>query len=151
VTVRDARTARTPDSSVVTTTVRILSPFVLTFALFTLFHGTSSVGGGFQGGVVAAAVVVTLAFAFGVRATAAWLSPGRLVALAAAGPVAFVAVALAGVAAGGAFLQFDVLPIPKPSVYATEAIELGIGATVGAVVVVLFVNLADRSPGGDRS
>ncbi|MCT9097944.1 MnhB domain-containing protein [Haloarchaeobius sp. HME9146] len=138
----------TPDSPVVTTTVRVLAPFVLTFALFTLFHGTKSVGGGFQGGVVAAAVVVTLAFAFGMQATAAWLSPGRLLALAAAGPVAFGVVALAGIASGGAFLQFDVLPIPKASVYATEAIELGIGATVGAVVVVLFVNLADSVRGG---
>ncbi|WP_267643552.1 MnhB domain-containing protein [Haloarchaeobius amylolyticus] len=142
------KTPPTPDSPVVTTTVRVLAPFILTFALFTLFHGTKSVGGGFQGGVVAAAVVVTLAFAFGVRATAAWLSPGRLLALAATGLVTFGVVALAGIASGGAFLQFDVLPIPKASVYATEAIELGIGATVGAVVVVLFVNLADSLNGG---
>jgi multicomponent Na+:H+ antiporter subunit B len=125
------------------TTARLLAPFVLTFALFTLFHGTSSVGGGFQGGVVAAATVVTLAFTFGVRDTAAWLSPGRLVALLAAAPLVFGAIALAGVAFGGDFLQLDVLPIPKASVYATEAIELGIGATVGAVLVVLFVNLYD--------
>jgi multicomponent Na+:H+ antiporter subunit B len=130
------------DSPVVTTTVRVLSPFVLTFALFTLFHGTSSVGGGFQGGVVAAATVVTLAFAFGVPAVADWLSWGRLLALVAAGPTVFAVVALAGIAAGGAFLQFDTLPVPKASVYATEAIELGIGATVGAVIVVLFVALA---------
>jgi multicomponent Na+:H+ antiporter subunit B len=136
---------RSADSPVVTTTVRVLSPFVLTFALFTLFHGTSSVGGGFQGGVVAAAVVVTLAFAFGVRDTAAWLASGRLLALAVAAPLVFGVVAVAGIFAGGAFLQFDVLPIPKASVYATEAIELGIGATVGAVVVVLFVNLYDRA------
>ena len=143
--------SRNPDSPVVTATVRLLSPFVLTFALFTLFHGTSSVGGGFQGGVLAAAVVVTLAFAFGVRATAEWLTYGRLLALVAAAPAVFGLVALAGIAAGGAFLQFDVLPIPKPSVYATEAIELGIGATVGGVVVVLFVNLADGETGGGRA
>ncbi|WP_327053846.1 MnhB domain-containing protein [Halomicrococcus gelatinilyticus] len=135
---------RRGDSPVVLTTVRVLSPFVLTFALFTLFHGTSSVGGGFQGGVVAAAVVVTLAFAFGVQDTADWLRPGWLVAFVAAAPVVFGAVALAGIASGGAFLQFDLLPIPKASVYATEAIELGIGATVAAVVVVLFVSLAEE-------
>jgi len=135
--------APAPESPVVTTTARVLAPFVLTFALFTLFHGTSSVGGGFQGGVVAAAAVVTLAFAFGVEEAAGRLSPGRLLALVAAAPLVFAAIALAGVAYGGAFLQFDVLPVPKASVYATEAIELGIGATVGAVLVVLFVNLYD--------
>lgn len=138
----------TPDSPVVVTTVRLLSPFVLTFALFTLFHGTSSVGGGFQGGVVAAAVVVTLAFAFGVRTVARWVRAGPLLALIAAGPVAFGTVAAAGALTGGVFLGFETLPIPKPSVYATEAIELGIGATVAGVVIALFAGLgADPDPG----
>jgi multicomponent Na+:H+ antiporter subunit B len=131
------------DSPVVTTTVRLLAPFVLTYGLFTLFHGTSSVGGGFQGGVIAAAMVVTLAFALGIRRTAAWLDRRALAALVAAGPVVFGLVALAGIASGGAFLQFDLLPIPKATVYATEAIEVGIGATVAAVIVVLFVRIAD--------
>ena len=131
------------DSPVVTTTVRLLAPFVLTYGLFTLFHGTSSVGGGFQGGVVAAAMVVTVAFALGIRRTAAWLDRRALAALVAAGPLVFGAVALTGVALGGAFLQFDVIPIPKATVYATEAVEVGIGATVAAVIVVLFVRIAD--------
>jgi multicomponent Na+:H+ antiporter subunit B len=141
--------ARPADSPVVMTTVRVLAPFVLTFALFTLFHGTSSVGGGFQGGVIVAGTVVTLAFAFGVRDTVAWLSQPVLRALVAAAPLIFAAIALAGVASGGAFLQFDRLPIPKASVYATEAIELGIGATVGAVIVVLFVALAGPAAASD--
>lgn len=146
---RSDSSAARGDSPVVITTVRLLSPFVLTFALFTLFHGTSSVGGGFQGGVVAASVVVTLAFAFGIRDVARWLSGGAILGLVAAGPLAFGAVALAGLATGGTFLQFDTLPIPKASVYATEVIELGIGATVGAVIVALFVGLG-ADPAGNR-
>jgi multicomponent Na+:H+ antiporter subunit B len=131
------------DSPVVTTTVRLLAPFVLTYGLFTLFHGTSSTGGGFQGGVLAAAMVVTLAFALGIRQTAAWFSDRALLALVVTGPLVFGVVALAGLAFGGAFLQLDVLPIPKSVVYGTELIEVGIGATVAAVVVVLFVRIAD--------
>ncbi|MFC7226078.1 cation:proton antiporter [Salinirubellus salinus] len=131
------------DSPVVTTTVRLLAPFVLTYGLFTLFHGTKSVGGGFQGGVVAAAMVVTLAFALGIRQTAAWLDRRVLLGLVVAGPLVFGVVAVAGLLAGGAFLQLDVLPIPKATVYGTEAIEIGIGATVAAVVVLLFVRIAD--------
>ncbi|WP_227133164.1 MnhB domain-containing protein [Halorubellus salinus] len=131
------------DSPVVTTTVRLLAPFVLTYGLFTLFHGTASVGGGFQGGVVGGAMVITVAFAFGIRPTAEWLDERALVALVVAGPVVFGVVALAGLASGGAFLQLDVLPIPKATVYATEAIEIGIGATVAAVIVVLFLRIAD--------
>lgn len=138
------------ESPVVETTVRLLSPFVLTFALFTLFHGTTSIGGGFQGGVVAAAVVVTLAFGIGIQTTVAWVAPRRLLASVVAAPLVFATVALAGVVAGDAFLGFAGLPIPKPSVYATEAIELGIGATVAAVVVVLFAALATRDEEATR-
>ncbi|MFC5368395.1 MnhB domain-containing protein [Salinirubrum litoreum] len=131
------------DSPVVTTTVRLLSPFVLTFGLFTMFHGTTSVGGGFQGGVVAAAMVITVAFALGFAPTANWIDARALGALVASGVVVFGVVALAGLAFGGAFLQLDVLPIPNATVYATEAIEVGIGATVGAVIVVLFVRIGE--------
>lgn len=131
------------DSPIVTTTVRLLAPFVLTYGLFTLFHGTKSVGGGFQGGVVAAAMVVTLAFALGIRQTAAWIDRRVLLGLVVAGPLVFGVVAIGGLLAGGAFLQLDVLPIPKAVVYGTEAIEIGIGATVAAVVVLLFVRIAD--------
>jgi multicomponent Na+:H+ antiporter subunit B len=136
---------RTPytDSPVVTTTVRLLAPFVLTFGLFTMLHGTTSVGGGFQGGVVAAAMVITVAFALGLAPTADWIDARLLGALVASGVVVFGVVALAGVAVGGAFLQLDVLPIPNATVYATEAVEVGIGATVGAVIVVLFVRIGE--------
>jgi multicomponent Na+:H+ antiporter subunit B len=130
------------DSPVVTTTVRLLALFVLTYGLFTLFHGTTSVGGGFQGGVVAATMVIMLAFAVGIERTAAWLDRRALAALVATGPLAFGVVALLGIAFGGAFLQLDVLPIPKASVYATEVIEIGIGATVAAAIVILFVRIA---------
>ena len=84
---------------------------------------------------------MTLAFGLGVADTVAWLSGRRLLVLAVAAPLTFGAVALAGVAVGDEFLAFAELPVPKPSVYATEAIELGIGASVAAVVVVLFVSL----------
>jgi multicomponent Na+:H+ antiporter subunit B len=88
-------------------------------------------------------MVVTVAFAVGIRQTVEWLDGRALWGLVVAGPLAFGAVALAGIAFGGAFLQFDVLPVGKASVYATEAIEVGIGATVAAAVVVLFVRIAD--------
>jgi multicomponent Na+:H+ antiporter subunit B len=132
------------DSVVVTKTVRAVVPFVLTFGLFTLLHGTSSVGGGFQGGVVLGAAVVTLAFGFG-------LDKGLLTGLAVSGVVVFGAVAFAGLALGGSFLRLDAFPVPKSTVYATELVEVGIGFTVAGVVVVLFFELAGGTDGeGER-
>lgn len=128
------------DSVVVTRTVRAVAPFVFTFGLFTMFHGTRSVGGGFQGGVVVAALVVTLAFAFGVEQTWAGLDARALLGAAAAGVLAFGLVALAALALAGSFL--DTTAFRVSPVYPIEAVELGIGVTVATVVSLLFFELA---------
>jgi multicomponent Na+:H+ antiporter subunit B len=130
----------------VTATVRLLTPFVLTFGLFTMFHGTSSVGGGFQGGVVAAAALVAVAFAFGADQTRRWLDAGALTGLAASGVLVFAAVATGALLLGAPFLDLGAYPIPKAVVYGVELVELGIGATVAATVLVLFLQLAGGEP-----
>ncbi|WP_276259753.1 MnhB domain-containing protein [Haloglomus litoreum] len=128
------------DSVVVAKTVRAVAPFVFTFGLFTMFHGTKSVGGGFQGGVVVAALVVTLAFAFGVEQTWAGLDARALVVVAAAGVLVFGFVALGSLALAGSFL--DVTAFPGSPAYPIEAVELGIGVAVATVISVVFFELA---------
>lgn len=140
-------------SVVVTQTVRLLGPFVLTFGLFTAFHGTSSVGGGFQAGAVVAALAITFAFAFGLRETRAWLGDSSLVALAVAGVVAFAAVAVAPLAFDGGVLDLRAVPLAKGVVYAVELAELGIAATVAGTVISLFFALAgtDVTDGANKT
>jgi multicomponent Na+:H+ antiporter subunit B len=133
-------------SPVVPKTVRVIAPFALTFGLFTMFHGTKSVGGGFQGGVVVGSVVVTIAFAFGIERTRRALDPRALVGGAAAGVVVFGLVALGGTFVGDAFLDVTRVPIPDGTVYAVELVEIGIGVTVASVVALLFFEIAG---GGD--
>ena len=132
---------RPPDSPVVTTTVRLLVPFVVTFGLFTMFHGTSSAGGGFQGGVVVAAGVIAIAFAFGLERTGRWLRPGALTVIPAAGVLGFVLVAGGPVVLGAEFLDLSAYPVAKAVVFGVEAVELCIGATVATTVVLLFQSL----------
>jgi len=137
------------DSVVVTQTVRAVVPFVVTYGLFTMLHGTKSVGGGFQGGVVVASGVVTLAFAFGVTQTLAALAPGVLRAVAAGGLLLFAAVAAASLALGGAFLDagtYARLPVTGAAVYAVELVEIGIGLTVASVISLAFFTLARAEP-----
>jgi multicomponent Na+:H+ antiporter subunit B len=139
------------ETPVVAKTVRLVVPFVVTFGLFTMFHGTSSVGGGFQGGVVVAAGVVTVAFTFGLRQTRRWLDESALTAAAVSGVVVFAGVALGSLAFGRSVLELGAFPIPKPVVYTVELVELGIGATVAAAVTAMVVLLGSASnDGGDR-
>lgn len=132
------------DSPVVTATVRLVTPFVLTFGLFTAFHGTSSVGGGFQGGVIVAASVVLVLFTFGLDRTLRWLDTTAITGLVVGGVVVFAGVAVAAIVFGGPYLDLPAYPVPKAVVYGVELIELGIGTTVATAIVAMVVEVGRR-------
>ncbi|WP_226012811.1 MnhB domain-containing protein [Halomicrobium salinisoli] len=143
--VGSVRRQQTPytESQVIMTTVKMVSPFVFSYGLFVTFHGGGSPGGGFQGGAIAAAVVLMVAFAFGIDATREWVSNNVLTALATGGVVVFAGIGLVGLARGGTFLEYQLLPIPHPVKYGMEGIEIGgIALIVGSVLVGLFFLLA---------
>ncbi|MFW6317935.1 MAG: MnhB domain-containing protein [Halorubrum sp.] len=130
------------ESQVIMPTVKIVAPFAFTYGLFVTFHGAGSPGGGFQGGAIAAAVVFMIAFAFGIEATRDWVANTVIVGLAVGGALAFAGIGLIPVARGGAFLQYDLLPIPVK--YGLESVEVfGIAAIVSGVLMGLFFLLAN--------
>ena len=133
------------ESQVIMPTVKVVAPFAFTFGLFITFHGSGSPGGGFQGGAIMAAVVFMIAFAFGIESTRDWLANTVVVALAVGGALAFAGIGLVPVALGGAFLQYDLLPIPilDPVKYGMEGVEVvGIAPIVAGVLMGLFFLLA---------
>jgi multicomponent Na+:H+ antiporter subunit B len=131
------------ESQVIMPTVKIVAPFAFTYGLFVTFHGAGSPGGGFQGGAIVAAVVFMIAFAFGIEATRQWLANTVVVALAVGGALVFAGIGLVPIALGGAFLQYELLPIPDPVKYGMEGVEiLGIGTIVAGVLIGLFFVLA---------
>jgi len=129
------------ESPIIMSTVRVVAPFVFTYGLFLMFHGADSSGGGFQGGVIVGTVVLMLGIAFGVDPTRRWVGPRLGVALVGLGVAAFLAVGVVPLALGGAFLEYDVVPVPDASKYGIEVVELAIGVVVAAVVAGLFFGL----------
>ncbi|MFW5918330.1 MAG: MnhB domain-containing protein, partial [Haloferacaceae archaeon] len=130
------------ESPIIMTTVRIVAPFALTFGLFVMFHGAESAGGGFQGGAVVGAVILMLAFAYGIEPTRDWLGSSPLALSAAVGVIVFAAVGLGAILFGGGFLEYPVYGIDHASKYGIELVELGIGATVAGVITALFFLIA---------
>lgn len=130
------------ESTVIMTTVRIVAPLVLTFGLFVMLHGADSPGGGFQGGVVVAAVVMMLAFAYGTDATRRWVDQRVITALATGGVATFVMVGLGSQALGGDFLEYHAYAFEGASKYGIELVEVAIGAIVAGVVTALFFELS---------
>jgi multicomponent Na+:H+ antiporter subunit B len=150
------------ESTIIMTTVRVIVPFVLTLGVFVMFHGASSAGGGFQGGVIAATTVVMLGFAFGIDPIAARLRNTHLSLLVLGGLGAFLLVGFGGYFVGGNFLQvsgYESL-VHHGSKYSIELVELGIGVVVAGVITGLFFLLGteiggvgvatEPDDGGDR-
>lgn len=83
----------------------MLLPLALTYSLYIVLHGHLSPGGGFQGGVIMAAVVLLIFFGHGYEATVSALSMNLLHKGEGLASVVYVALALMGVAVGAQFCQ----------------------------------------------
>jgi len=147
----DAERRTYTESEIIMSTVRVVTPFVLTFGLFVTFHGADSPGGGFQGGALVGTVVLMLAFAFGIDATRRWLGRRAVTAVACLGLVIFAGIGFGSVALGGGFLEYDIYPLKKSAKYGIEAVEIGgIALIVGGVIMGLFF-LTAAGPGGEEA
>jgi multicomponent Na+:H+ antiporter subunit B len=141
------------ESPIIMATVRIVSPFVFTFGLFIMFHGADSSGGGFQGGVIVATVMLMLGIAFGIDPLREWVGESTLVAILTVGVAAFLAIGVGTVALGGGFLEYHVieteLGVYHATKYGIEAVELFIGVIVASTITGLFFAIDAGKNDGD--
>jgi multicomponent Na+:H+ antiporter subunit B len=80
-------------------------PFALTYLVYIILHGHLSPGGGFQGGVLIAAVIALLAMAYGYEAAGSTISFGLVHHGEGLASVCYVALAFMGAAVGAQFCQ----------------------------------------------
>ncbi len=125
---------------------KLLFPFILLFALYVQFHGELGPGGGFQAGVIVAAVVILYGIIFGLRA-AHRVAPPRLVeALVPLGVFIYAAVGVFGLVLGGNYLDYFVLD-PDP-VHGQERgifwVEIGVLVTVSSTMIAIYYTFAGR-------
>jgi len=133
---------------------KLLIPVILLFGLYVQFHGEYSPGGGFQAGIIFSAALILYALIFGLETVQQAVPPAAVHALAALGALLYMSIGIWAMLAGGNFLEYKVLAA-DPHVGETAGIiliELGVGITVGAVVITLFYSFAGRARpkrGGD--
>ncbi len=125
---------------------KILIPPILIFALYVQFHGEYGPGGGFQAGVIFAAALILYSMLFGVRTAKKVIRYSVVRLLAAVGVLLYGATGLLSLFAGKNFLDYDALA--EDPVTGQHAgilfIELGVGITVAAVMILLYFAFADR-------
>ncbi len=137
--------------------VTLLLPPLLLFACYVQAHGDYSPGGGFQAGALLATALFLYGLLYGEAALNRALPPGLLRVGAAAGVALYLGVGLAGLAAGGNFLEYGVFsaePVAGRHL-GVALVELGVGITVCCVLTLLFqsftVSAASPPPGAGRS
>ena len=130
-----------PQSAIVTCVVRTLVPFVQLFGLYVIVHGHTSPGGGFQGGVILAASAILLSLAFGARDLQRRFSVMALTSFTSAGVLLYAGIGVVCLLLGANFLDYSILPGAEPRSLGMLGIEIGVGITVTAALILIFYEI----------
>ena len=124
---------------------KIFIPPIMLFALYVQFHGEYGPGGGFQAGVIFAAAIILYAMLFGMTVSKRVINHGAIRFLAAVGLLLYGIVGVLGMLTGGNFLEYNHLA--GDSVTGQHIgillIELGVGVSVAAVMLLLYFSFSD--------
>lgn len=118
----------------------VIVPAVLLYALYVQFHGDYGPGGGFQAGVIFAAAIILYALVHGREKTKKIVSPGVVRFFVSFGLLLYAGVGVASLFMGANYLDYNVLlhdPIHGQHL-GIFLIELGVGITVAAVMIMIF-------------
>jgi multicomponent Na+:H+ antiporter subunit B len=130
---------------------KLFFPLILLFALYVLFHGDYGPGGGFQAGVIFATGFILYALAFGLGNAQRVIPHQLLCIMAAVGVLIYAAVGIESMLLGGKFLEYRVLatdPVTGQHL-GIMLIELGVGITVAALVLIIYYGFVSRRHSGD--
>ena len=125
---------------------RFLIPIIILFALYVQFHGDYSPGGGFQAGVIFSSAILLYALVFGLDSAAKVIPDSALIACASLGVLLYAGTGVVSLFYGGEFLNYSLLA-DNPTTgqhIGIIVIELGVGLTVAAVMLLIFFTFARR-------
>ena len=125
---------------------KMMIPLILLFALYVQFHADFGPGGGFQAGVIFAAVIILYVMIFGLKATRKVVSLAWLEFLAALGVLIFGSVGLLALMSGQNFLDYHMLssdPVQAQHL-GIFLVEIGVGITVAATIILIFMTFTGR-------
>jgi len=139
---------------IVRVTARFVAPIIQIFALYVLFHGHYSPGGGFQGGVMIAGSILLLRLALGSRETRALMTTALATRGAALGAMIFLGIGALAFRFGGEFLDYGVIPFSEDEAmrhsYGILLIEIGVALACLAALVAIYDDLVDAPGRGEE-
>ncbi len=135
------------DNPVLRIVAKIIIPMILIFGLYVQFHGDFGPGGGFQAGVIFATGFILYGLVFGTDALRSAIPAHILRIVIAGGLLLYVGVGVATLLMGSDFLAYNVLgSTPAGGQHlGIFLVELGVGVTVSAVMITVFLGFAGRN------
>ncbi len=125
---------------------KLLIPFILLFGLYVQMHGDFGPGGGFQAGVIFASAFILYGLIFGTASIRRVMPPRVLLGFISLGVLLFAGTGVAALVLDGNFLDYNALAADPVSGQhlGILLVELGVGTTVFAVMLTIFVTFTGR-------
>lgn len=137
---------RPKDNVIAEVVTRVMIPVIQLFALYVVFHGHYSPGGGFQGGALIAASVLLARIVFGHDRSQALFPAGLATPLGLAGLLVYAGIGLVALPLGGNLLDYDRIPVDLPPDvlhnWGILGVEIGVALAVSGTLVAIFDYLA---------
>jgi len=139
---------RRHEDIIIESLARFLAPFIQAFALYVLFLGHYSPGGGFQGGVLMAASFILLVIAYDIKEGKRRFTEKFNIVLNGTGVLVYSGIGLLCLILGGNFLDYSqlaaILPVGPEEARSLGilGVEIGVEITVAAIMVSIFLDLA---------
>lgn len=125
---------------------KFVIPLIIMFALYVQFHGDFGPGGGFQAGVIFSTALILYSLVFGLDTAEKIIPAHWLRILAALGVVIYAGVGIESLLLGGNYLDYTLLGSSQIAGQhlGILLVELGVGITVAASMLILFFAFAGR-------
>jgi multicomponent Na+:H+ antiporter subunit B len=141
---------RKNDNPIISLISRVVSPFIMIFALYVIFHGHYSPGGGFQGGTMLAAAVLLVRLAAGSDIGELQFKRSWGTIFGSVGVLIYFSTGFLAMLMGGNYLNYEFLPLGlEPEMLRSWGIlmvEIGVGAAVMGILVAIYDDILEGEP-----
>jgi len=142
---------RLDENPILSLVSRAVSPFIMIFALYVVFHGHYSPGGGFQGGTMLAAAVLLVRLSAGSNAGQYQFKKSWGTPLGSIGVLTYFSTGFIAMIFGGNYLNYHKLPlsvfgVTDPAMlrsWGILAVEIGVAMAVMGILVAIYDDLLE--------
>lgn len=124
-----------------------ISPFIMLFGLYVIFHGHYSPGGGFQGGTLLAASIILTRLSSGTKVSQLQFKPNWTTPVGSVGVLIYLITGFLPVLKGGNYLDYHHLPLAGDPAHLRSMgilmVEIGVGLAVMALLVGIYDDLLE--------